>query len=257
MQDIKVSIFASAVRVPFYKIFLESLRSTSIPFEVVFAGHNTPEEIKPFTEEYPFFKYIHTAPIKPEQCYDAARRACVGDAIHITADDAEYSSDCIGKAYNYWKSLNDIRTMLSIQTIENMQFCDMKAHRFFWHQPDSPIMAPMFFMSRQLLEDMGGFDRRYICGQGENDIVMRFVMEENGKVEIWGDKENNITLDHMRRHGLVRPFATGYNHDRAILEGSWGNGKKVLSRRRDIHEPYTHDETFLLKSQSFNKQHWV
>ena len=256
MQDIKVSIIASAIRVPFYKTFLDSLKSTSIVYEVIFSGHNTIEDIAPIKLEYPEFKYIHTSPIKPSQCYEAARVNAIGETIHWSADDCEYSPDLIGKSYRRWKEINDEKVILSIQTRENGQFCDMKKHVFFWWDTTSPLMAPLGLMSRAYLESLGGFDRRYVCGQTENAVVME-TMEDGGRVEIFGDKENFINIDHMRRHGLVRPFATGYNHDRAILEGSWGNGKKVLAKRRDAHEPYVHDETFFLKSQSFNKQHWV
>lgn len=268
---IAVSIFASAVRIPFYKTFLDSLKGTSVPYEVVFAGYNKMEEI---TNAFPTegwvtdgneetrlpdlnFRYIHTANIKPEQCYEIARRHCRGEAIHITADDAEYSPDCIGKAYRYWKAHNDNKLMLSIQTIENRMFCNMKGHRFFWDQPNSPIMAPMFFMDRQLLEDMGGFDRRFVCGQGENEIVCRFVFEQGGRVEVWGDRDNYITLDHYARHGIKRPFAEGYNIDRQVLESSWSEGRTVLSKRKDEFEPFVDDGTLLTKSQSNNLPRWV
>lgn len=279
MNNIAVSIFASAVRIPFYKTFLDSLKGTSVPYEVVFAGLNTFEELKlelgkfidknysedplyahrfkGFFEKYPEFKYIQTSNIKPEQCYEIARRNCKGEAIHITADDAEYSPDCIGKAYRYWKEQNDKKLMLSIQTIENRMFCNMKGHRFFWDQPNSPIMAPMFFMDRQLLEDMGGFDRRFVCGQGENEIVCRFVFEQGGRVEFWGDRENHITLDHYVRHGIKRPFATGYNKDREVLEASWAEGRTVLSKRKDEFEPFVDDGTLLTKSQSNNLPLWI
>ena len=254
MQDIKVSIIASAVRVPFYKTFLDSLNGTTVTHEVIFAGPNTQEEVASLLFQYPQFRYLTTQNIKPSQCYEVARAAAVGETIHWSADDCEYSPDLIGKAYRLWKEVNDEKVILSIQTRENSQFCDMKKHTFFWWDTTSPLMAPLGLMSRSYLERLGGFDRRFVCGQYENLCVI-MAMSDGGRVEIFGDKNNFINIDHMRRHGLVRPFATGYNTDRQVLEDLCVEGKKVFLNLRKPFEPYIHDETFLLKSQS-NKGKW-
>lgn len=271
-MDIKVSMIASAVRKEFYKTFLDSLKSTTVAYEVVFAGNNTPEEIvKEFkdvetftaldTEKKPVvtvipslhFRYIHTANIKPAQCYEIARRYCIGETIQWTADDCIYSKDLIGDAYRYWSSLNNRKAILSIQTIENGQYCDMKVHSFFGCQFDTPLMAPLGLMSKQYSNELGGFDRRYVCGQYENTIVMEAIAD-GGFVKVFGNKHQCITIDHYKRHGIIRPFATGYNHDRSILEGSWtdGNGKVSLTRN-DKHEPYE-DKDLLTISQSHKGQ---
>jgi hypothetical protein len=275
MSEIKVSLFASAIRFQFYPVFIKSLQSTTEKYEVVFAGHNTPEELIKFLGGYPYtvyenienkslktiidlgnnceFKYIHTGRIKPSQCYEIARRNCEGETIQWTADDAEMTPDFIGKAYRYWKERNNEKLILSLQTVENGQYCDMKVHSFFGCQFHTPLMAPLALMSRKFMQDLGGFDRRYVCGQYENTAVMEAIVA-GGHVEIFGDKENHIILDHYRRHGIVRPFATGYNHDRSILESSWTNGSgKVSLTRNDKHEPYE-DKDILIKSQSHKGQ---
>lgn len=250
-----VSLFASAVRPQFFKTFLDSLKSTSVDFEVIFAGNLSPTQVVLFMTEYPFFRYTHTENIKPCQDYEIARRACTGELVHWTADDCEYSEDCIGKAYRHWKSLNEEKTILSIQTKENGMFCDMTKHDFFGWRTTGHTMAPLGLMSRKLLDDMGGYDRRYICGQGENDFVMR-TFALGGRVEIWGDKDNLITIDHYRRHGIYRPFAKGYEHDRSILEGTWIKDGKITLERQDTFEPF--EETDILtKSQSFNLPLWI
>lgn len=272
-MDYKVSLFASAIRQPFFITFLKSLEGTSVPLEVVFAG--TLDAIEYDYKPNIHFKYIHTENIKPAQCYEIARRACTGETVHWTCDDAEYSEDCMGKAYNYWKAKNDEKLILSIQTIENGQFCNMALHSLYGAKPETPRMAPLGLMSRAFLDKLGGIDRRYVCGQYENDIVMRAIVE-GGKVEIVGSKNDcYIVIDHYRRHGLVRPFATGYMKDREILERSWtdfsgklNDGTSHVNIRRttnggfeyfrnDVFEPY--EETDLLtKSQSNNnKKLWI
>jgi hypothetical protein len=254
-EEIKVSIFASAVRFPFYPGFMESLKGTSVPYEVVFAGPNTREMIADLFTKYPEFRYVHTGNLKPAQCYEIARRACVGETILWAADDCEFSPDLIGKVYRAWKDMNSELAIMSIQTLENGMFVNMKVHSFFGGRFDTPIMAPLGLMSRKVMDELGGFDRRYVCGQYENDAVMR-VIAKGGRVYVWGDRENCITIDHYRRHGIKRPFALGYNHDREILEKSWTNGAgKVMTELQVPFEPYE-DKDLLTKSQSFNNTFW-
>lgn len=282
MSEIKVSIFASAVRPQFFGSFLESLQGTTEKYEVVFAGHCAPQEVKVFEDCFPEFTYIHTGRIKPAQCYEIARRACIGETIAWTADDCVHTTDLYGKAYRHWKNIVSTdafklgrgatisgdpevikellrkceRVALSIQTEENRQFCDMHVHSFFGCQFNTPLMAPLALMSNKVMQDLGGFDRRYICGQYENDAIMRLI-EAGGRVEIFGDRENKIIIDHYARHGIHRPFAKGYGHDREILEGSWTNGSgKVFTEIQRPFEPYE-DTDLLVKSQSFNLPLWV
>lgn len=251
-----VSLFASAIRPKFFETFLDSLKFSTVWLEVIFAGNCTEEEVEPFVKKYNFFKYIHTANIKPCQAYEVARRACRGELIHWTADDCVYSPDFIGKAYYHWKEQNNEKLILSLQTKENGMFCDMKLHSFYGFQFQTPRMAPLGLMSRTYLEELGGYDRRYICGQGENDICMR-AYADGGKVEIFGDKQNLITIDHYARHGIKRPFAEGFQKDRQILETSWADGQgHCLTQRTDKFEPFE-DKDILTKSQSNNLSRWV
>lgn len=275
MEDIKVSLIASSVRPQFYKTFLDTLAGTSVEYEVIFVGNKYPDNIfgpqdpnihaieytRPIevNENGPMmFRYILAQNIKPAQCYEIARRYAKGETVIWTADDCEHTPDVVGKAYRFWKSLNDEKAILSIQTLENGMLCNMLDHSFFgWHR-NSPLMAPLGLMSRDYLDKIGGFDRRYCCGQYENDVVMRTIAD-GGRVEIFGDRQNCIVIDHYRKHGIVRPFAKGYNHDRSILEGSWVKDGKTSLVRNDAFEPYEGTAPDLLgKSQSFNLTNmWV
>lgn len=275
----KVSLFASAVRIAFYSTFLDSLKDSSIPLEVVFAGNNRADQLLEFfrqqyghgllahenersevtflVAENIVLKYIITANIKPAQCYEIARRNCTGETILWCADDCVFTPDLCAKAYAFWAERHDnAKAVISIQTVENGQYVNMKVHSFFGGRVLTPLMAPLGLMSRQTMEDLGGFDRRYICGQYENDAVMR-VIAAGGIVHIFGNRQDHIAIDHYARHGIVRPFAEGYNHDRAILEKSWTNGAGiVMKERQDVFQPYVDDGTLLQKSQAFKMNRW-
>jgi len=265
-----VSLFASAIRTPLWESCFESLNGTSCDFEVVFSGHNTKEEVEPFLKKYPFFKYIHTGRIKPAQNYQISFNYCSKETILWACDDAEFPNDVIGKAYRYWKSQNNEKLILSLQTKESgygQKECalfDMNVHRFFGGRSSTPLMAPIAMMSRKFMEELGGFDCRFVSGQYENLAVIMALLA-GGKVEIFGDRETFVEIDHLRKSieigestcehtFLKRPFATGYAHDRKILES-------IVSIKHDGNpimnlpfEPYE-DTDLLTKSQS-HKGEW-
>lgn len=233
---VQVSIFASAVRPKLWDSLIESLEGTSCTYEIIFAGFSMPY-VAWELDKIPNFKYITTDNIKPAQCYEIARRHCQGEVVVWIADDCEFPNDVIGKAYKYWKEKNNEKLILSIQTKESGygnpkgSLFNMDVHRFFGGDVNTPLMAPLGMMSRKFLEDLGGIDNRYICGQYENDIVMR-AYSKGATVEIFGGADCYIDIDHLGKSILTgeskgesdfrdRPFATGYEHDRKILEGSW------------------------------------
>lgn len=242
-MSVKVSIFASAVRPQLWPAFFKSLEGASVEYEVSFAGNTNANDIMDymiipnlFGKEIPL-KYTHTKNIKPAQCYEIARRNCTGETVMWVADDCEFPNNVIGKAYDYWKSQNNEKLILSIQTKESGynnpkgSLFNMNEHRFFSWIPDSPMMAPLCLMSRKWLDELGGYDQRYVAGQGENDICQR-AYANGGKVEIFGGADCYIDIDHLaksiaigestnEKDFLERPFATGYHKDREVLENSW------------------------------------
>lgn len=271
MNDIKVSLFASAVRPKLWPAFLKSLE-LGIGCEVIFCG-NAEYNAEEF-EKYNNFRYIKTSNIKPAQCYEIARRHCSGEVVVWVADDCEFPNNVIGKSYDYWKSQNNDKLILSIQTKESGynlpigQLFNMNIHRFFGGYNITPLMAPLGMMSRQYLEHLGGIDRRYVCGQYENDIVMRTYMS-GGKVEIFGGEDYFIDIDHLGKSVLIgeskgqedfrdRPFAKGYLKDREVLENSWDikvnptGGLNIY--KKDKFEPF--EDTELLNKSQSNKGQW-
>ena len=72
---------------------------------------------------------------------------------------------------------------MGIQTIEDKYRYNMHEHSFVGFDQNTPLMAPVALMSRKFLDELGGLDRRFVCGQYENDIIMR-LYEANGSVII-------------------------------------------------------------------------
>lgn len=270
---------------------LNSFLSTSVSFEVVFGGHCTEEEVKPFLVKYPFLRYVHTGRIKPSQVYEVTRRACIGETTIWFCDDAEAPNNVIGKAYDYWKAQNNEKLILSIQTKESGyelpvgKLFPMKEHCFYGRMEKTPLMAPLGMMSRKWLDELGGLDKRYICGQYECDIAMR-AYQHGATVEIFGGEDCYIDIDHLAKSIAIgeskteedflhRPFAKGYINDRNVLEGSWTTfdpiaafkslhaGERPHTLREvskvqiDGFQPYE-DKDILVRSQSNNlSDRWV
>jgi len=216
MSDIQVSVVASAVRIPFWMELYSSLQQNQIKWEVVFVGDKTPGFKLPEN-----FKWIYS-PTKPAQCYEIGFRAAEGELIHWTADDAIYVYDSnrhnLDKAYNFYKSFNDKKAVIAMRPIEDGgDVWDF--HHFFGGSHATPIMAPLGLINREFfVHELGGYDRRYISGQSENDVVMRAI-EAGGRVEICMDAY--VYIGHRRAHEVPNPFRQWYTWDRSVLEKSW------------------------------------
>ena len=266
-----VSLFASAVRPHLWDELLMSLKNNIYSYEVVFAGFIDNEITAPFKEKYPEFRYILMDDLKPAQCYEVARRNCTGELIGWIADDCRFSERFIDKVYDYWQSLNNVKAVISCKTNENGQNETMLNHRFFGRNQNTPLMAPIGIMSRDYLNNIGGFDKRFLCGQYENQCVM-MVYSDGGKVHLYEDV--CVEIDHKNKHGSTTNFWSGYNEDREQLENSWViggyqpnpkpilviegvkppywyhpiNNTEVTLKRNDKHEPYK-DMDILTKTQ--------
>lgn len=254
-QKPKISLIASSIRTNLYPEFFKSLENESVDYEVVFAGdctkHNMPM--------YKGLKYIETGDIKPAQCYEIARRNATGDYICWVADDCEFIGGILTSAVKYMEEINNPKTILSLQTKEadafigRMHLCPMKLHSFFGGNPRTPLMAPLGLMNRSCLDLMGGFDKNFVCGQYENDVVMRLI-SLGGNVEVFGGDKQHIEIDHHKKHGGPRAFHNYYPTDRKVLESAWVINKEISPKRLTTFEAYN-SKDILTISQS-NKGHW-
>jgi len=220
MENIQVSLVASAIRTQHWEKFLNSLKGNKVNIEVIFVGPRKPDFD---LTKYPHFKYIE-ATTKPCQCYQIGFFEAKGELVGWTADDAVYdlrAPDNIDSIYNFYKSFNDDKVVVAQRPIEDGRDIWYR-HHFFGDWNQTPIMAPLGFMSRDFLNRIGGYDRNFISGQAENDICMRAI-EAGGKVV--RSMDSYVHVFHQICHEKQGPQSSGmrkyYVADREVLENAW------------------------------------
>ena len=241
-MDVQVSIVASANRVTWWNRFYNSLTGNKVNWEVIFVGDTKP--LFPMPDN---FKWIE-ANVKPAQCYEIGFRAAKGELVHWSADDADYNArelvrhmglECpnsIDLAYQHYKECEkkygDTKTVVAMRPIEDGgDVYDF--HHFFggWHH--TPVMAPFGLINRDwFVRVLGGYDRNFVSGQSENDVVMRAI-EAGGRVELCLDCF--LYVHHRQVHPRnaqtgqeENRFRQWYPTDREYLERCWvvgGYGK--------------------------------
>jgi hypothetical protein len=257
MKEIQVSLFASAVRTKDWMRFYNSLKPNTINWEVVFVGNEKPNFELPEN-----FKFIY-ANVKPCQCYQIAASHCKGELIGWTCDDATYEQintplpeKNLDKAYEYYKNANNKKAIVNMHTIEDGRDI-WHQHRFFGKWNDTPIMAPMALINREVFNEIGGYDSRFVSAQAENDIVMRVY--EIGGIVIPA-KEAKVYIHHRGSHiggmagehkSMVRQH---YVADRQVLENLWiVEGYGAYGPGGSKLKPYTISKTRLSPVQSFKE----
>ena len=229
-----ISLIASAARPQYWNRLFNSLKANRCLYEVVFVGPIIPECSWSLPDNF-IYRY---SKCKPAQCYQAAASLASGELIGWTADDATYDvvPQSLDMIWNAYKAGDNFKTVFAQSTIEDGN--DITRNHYFFHGDSStPFMAPLGFMNREFFNQLGGYDRNFICGQSENDIVMR-VLAEGGRVELVSDSKCH--LHHGECHGEYT-FRHGYNSDRQYLERCWvyegygmaeGNRSKTISQKR-------------------------
>lgn len=231
----KISLVASAARPQWWERLAFSLRMNSTPWELILVGPNEPVITLPGNVTYV------KASVKPAQCYEIGLRAAKGTLVGWTADDADYNNPalrCFNSLDMIWEEYleaSNPRLILAMSTYEDGNNVSAQ-HRFFFGEQNTPQMAPFGFINREWLKDLGGYDRNFICGQSENDVVMR-GLADGGEVKLL--EEVRVYVHHGQCHGDY-PFRSGYDADRAFLESCWVNPDRTISKHRlKAFQPFT------------------
>ncbi len=247
----QISIVASAARPEFWQRFVDSLHYNKVSYEIIFVGPNPPIINSLLRDKIRYFE----SNVKPAQCYEIGLRKARGTLVHWTADDADYAEPSLGCLnvldviwYEYEKA-NNPKLILAMETHEDGNNVS-EDHRFFFADHNTPRMAPLGFINREWMLELGGYDRNFVCGQSENDLVMRGLVE-GGEVKLV--KEAKVYLHHAQCHG-VYSFRSGYNTDREYLENCWvkegfgtyqtGKTSTLSPTRLRPFEPFSDEDIF-------------
>ncbi len=246
MSNIKISICASALRPAQWKAIYDSLTQNSIEWELIYTGPNEPNFELP--KNFTFIK----SSVKPSQCYQISFNQARGELTAWSADDTNYPPNALDNIYNFYKLFNDEKVVVAFRTIEDGRDIT-EFHRFRGRDMSAPRMAPFGVVNTEMFRKLGGYDRRFVCGQSENDVVMRFI-EIGGRVEI---SNVPVIVNHVGAHhnsGTV--FRSGYYKiDRQVLEDAWIEKGMILNKRKYPVEPFS-DLNILIETQS-NKGQWT
>lgn len=241
----KVSICMASIRPQLWSNMYNSLLSNEIEWEMIMVGPN--EGALPG----PRSRFIYST-VKPSQCYSIAFSEAKGELISWSADDAIYSPKALDEMYLQYSLCNDSRVVMSLRTIEDGRDIT-EVHRFIGRNYDSPRMAPFGVVNRELFLSLGGYDRNFLCGQSENDVVMRFL-EIGGHVEVCPTA--SAIVDHYGAHYSGTVFRTNnYHIDRAVLEAAWLRDGVVSQTRLKPVESFS-PENILTITQAQNGGQW-
>lgn len=229
----KISIILSAIRTKLWKDFCKSLLSNKITYEIIFVGNKSP-----FPEYYEDFKKLgdknkiyHIYSNKmPAECYQIGFEFATGELINWTSDDVEYSEGALDIAYEDYKKLNNDKIVIAFNCIENGSPTSLGHHIMDQY---SPQMAPIGMVNRELLLKLGGYDKNFICGQAENDLVMR-IYEISGSLYL---SSALVYIEHNKKHEGKSIFRTEdgfpyHKQDRTFLESCWVKPDGTISQTR-------------------------
>lgn len=229
MEDIKISICAAAIRPQLWTKLLDSLRNNTIKYEVILAGDVRPEPFFDITK-YPELKHIYTQ-VKPSQAYEICFRSANSELISWGSDDSYYDPNSLDNLYKMYQEENNEKLVMEIRPIEDGR--EITSHTF--KGGETPHMAPFGVVNRELFHKLGGYDRQFICGQAENDVVMRFL-EIGGVVKTC--QGAIVRVEHNKGHSGLSVFRGGangnpgfYGEDRKVLEPLWitEEGMQILT----------------------------
>ena len=234
----KISIFASAHRPQNWMNLYKSIGDNQVDFELVFVGPNPPDYQLPKN-----FRFIRSF-VKPAQCTEIAARNTTASLIMDIADDCEFvTPQPLDKLYNFYRTCNSDKVIVSSRMMTNGEDQSHFAHRFLV-KDDSGLLIPVCgLMSKKLYHDLGGIDRNFVATMWPLDIAMR-VHGLGGRVVL-----SDVYINEDRNRSAGSNLCNEYwERDRVFLESLWmTNGKVSLDRKSSI-EPFS-DVNILNASQ--------
>lgn len=216
MSNTKISVCFPTIRPHLWKKLYDSLLQNTVGWEIVCGGPGDWEGQVPG----PNFKFIKTN-VKPSQVYELCFRACQGELLHWSTDDCFYNPQSLDNIWKMYTEENNDKIVIAVRPVED-------GREITWHTfkgGDTPPMAPFGVVNTKKFHELGGYDKQFICGQAENDVVMKFL-EIGGYVKTC--QGAIVRVEHMNGHSGQSVFRGGvsgkhgfYGDDRKVLEPLW------------------------------------
>ncbi len=268
-----ISICATAAKPDCWQDFWNSIGEPTIPFEVVFVGPKPPLHPMPGN-----FRYI-ASDVKPVQAYECAWRAARGQFILHMADDLTFDvhpdihtrlnrridqlidihrewwtqSDPgispLDQLYETWLAAKNPKAIVSCRyMLDGVDYSiEPNCHVFRAHDMTSPTMPVGAFMTKALLEEIGGVDRNFVGVNYDLDIAMR-ALAAGGVVVL----DPEVYVEELTSKGNNRLSAGWgwWSDDQRLSEKLWPkiDNWKTLKRSRPF-QGFVDDGTLLLYSQ--------
>lgn len=262
----KFSLIAPSIRPHLWKQFYDSVKNTKIDFEVIFVGPTPPVGKLPSN-----FRWITTS-VKPSQCTHIGFMEAKGEIVSLTADDARYFSpdgeSALDNMYDFIKNFSINNPTCHIDSKKMAYGFRMFEDKFvgetsYSHRIISkelslnytpPLLYPFFVVYRDLYLELGGYDNRFICGQAENDFLLR-VFQQCGDTDstlcpramVWADHEEHTNSGSFRKY---------HPYEVQLVKKLWINSNNQQSPMRLDGNIYKYTTDNLLTVSQGEKGEW-
>jgi len=243
MSNPVFSVCFSAIRSNLYKSFYDSLSAvhgTCPPFEVIFVGDQPPTEPMPDN-----FKYIYSK-VKPAQCTEIAVRHAVGDYILPFSDDETFSHNFLNRLHNYVIRLDTSKVFITFRYSYQGKINDEQ----LVFDPDiltSTVLGVAGCFRRDIWNELGGLDNRWIACYSDMDMQMRFF--EYGMTPFIAPDCIIGELPQVNPKGNAKLYYRCGNSGRELWKKLWVDENGMPSKKRLLPVQPFNDNDILTKTQ--------
>ncbi|MDB5038374.1 MAG: hypothetical protein JWQ35_1902, partial [Bacteriovoracaceae bacterium] len=229
--DVKVSIFASAIRCENWLNFYKSFQRTNrVPFEIIFVGPRQPDFKLPAN-----FHFVQTN-LKPAQCSAIAAERSRGEMLFQVVDDIEYTPGAMDQMYD--EAVKNKNSMTSCHYYFGAEDLTLKQNACGEVTTRLPLLPVCGMFSQDLFRKAGGLDRRFEAVYWELDLYMRFHFNFQTETHF----VDSICKEIPKLNYSFRRLSDRAKSDRTFFDELWSlttflEGKEERPTRESF-EPY-------------------
>ena len=204
-----------------------------VPFEIIALG-----PVKPDFDLPDNFYYYYTG-VKCPQCVEAGYRIARGDYVISISDDSLFKPDFLRALYSNIQNNDMDNTFLLIRAARHWKAKVKSLYYKSRHKlpPDKRVLIGLYnYYKKEVVRDMGGFDRRFILGCYPCDLALRFY-EKGGRCVI---ADPALICEGDRQGGSpgLRTFSNFIKLDLVLLDSWWENkkGDLVIHRKSPVEQ---------------------